>query len=357
MKLRPCQRCLHNPLHCIIPPYMLENMAESSNAATRALAVSAIEASADARATRRFAREMPAMAAVMAPDLKKQRLIYDAQKNNISNMPGKLVRREGDEKHKDAAVNEAYDNSGTTYDFYLKRFARNSLDGKGMTIVSSVHVGKQLNNAFWNGRQMAYGDGDGSIFTRFTQSLDVVGHELTHGVVAHECNLEYRGESGALNEHFADVFGSLVSQWKNKQSAATATWRIGQEIMGPGSKAKSLRTFTAEKAFENDPNLGSDQQPKHMRNLYRGLSDNGGVHLNSGIPNHAFYLFAKAVGGNAWEIAGGIWYEAMRKLSSTSDFSEMARTTQMIAQSGLLGDRADRSVATALRQAWKAVGL
>jgi Zn-dependent metalloprotease len=333
---------------------MLENMAASKNAKTRALAVNAIEASADARATRRFAREMPSLASVMAPDLKKQRLIYDAQKNNIGNMPGKLVRQEGDTKHKDPAVNEAYDHSGSTYDFYLKRFARNSLDGKGMAIISSVHVGKQLNNAFWNGRQMAYGDGDGFIFTRFTQSLDVVGHELTHGVVAHECNLEYQGESGALNEHFADVFGSLVSQWKTKQSAASAAWTIGSGIMGPSTQVKALRTFKAERAFENDPNLGSDQQPKHLRNLYRGASDNGGVHLNSGIPNHAFYLFAIAIGGNAWDIPGGIWYEAMRKLSSNSDFAEMAKTTQMIAAANHGANSAELK---ALKLAWKTVGL
>jgi Zn-dependent metalloprotease len=333
---------------------MLENMAASKNAKTRALAVNAIEASADARATRRFAREMPSLASVMAPDLKKQRLIYDAQKNNIGNMPGKLVRQEGDTKHKDPAVNEAYEHSGTTYDFYLKRFARNSLDGKGMAIISSVHVGKQLNNAFWNGRQMAYGDGDGFIFTRFTQSLDVVGHELTHGVVAHECNLEYQGESGALNEHFADVFGSLVSQWKTKQSAASAAWTIGSGIMGPSTQVKALRTFKAERAFENDPNLGSDQQPKHLRNLYRGASDNGGVHLNSGIPNHAFYLFAISIGGNAWDVPGGIWYEAMRKLSSNSDFAEMAKTTQMIAAANHGANSAELK---ALKLAWKTVGL
>jgi Zn-dependent metalloprotease len=354
MKSIHCPSCSHNPLHCIIPPYMLENMAESSNAKTRALAVSAIEASADARATRRFAREMPSFAATIAPNLKKQRIIYDAQKNNISSLPGKLVRQEGDATHKDAAVNEAYDHSGTTYDFYLKRFTRNSLDGKGMAIVSSVHVGKQLNNAFWNGRQMAYGDGDGIIFTRFTQSLDVVGHELTHGVVAHECNLEYRGESGALNEHFADVFGSLVSQWKQKQTVATAPWTIGSEIMGPGTQVKALRTFTAAKAFENDANLGSDQQPKHMRNLYRGTSDNGGVHLNSGIPNHAFYLFSKSLGGNAWETPGGIWYEAMRKLSSNSDFADMTRTTLMIATANHGANSAELK---ALKLAWKTVGL
>jgi Zn-dependent metalloprotease len=347
-------RCACHPLHCIIPPYMLENLAVSENPKIRALAISAIEASADARATRRFARELPALTSIIATTKTKQRFVYDAQQRDVAMSRGKLVRQEGQIKSRDAAVNEAYDHCGTTYDFYLKRFDRDSLDNKGMAIISSVHVGKKLNNAFWNGRQMAYGDGDGVIFSRFTQSLDVVGHELTHGVVAHECNLEYQGESGALNEHFADVFGSLVSQWKKQQSADAAPWTIGQEIMGPGTQAKSLRTFKAEKAFENDPNLGSDQQPKHMRSFYKGSADNGGVHLNSGIPNHAFYLFAKAVGGNAWDIPGGIWYEAMRKLSSTSSFAEMTRTTQMIAATN---HGANGAVTKALNTAWKSVGL
>jgi Zn-dependent metalloprotease len=347
-------RCACNPLHCIIPPYMLENLAVSKDPKIRALAINAIEASADARATRRFARELPMLTSIIGTTKAKQRLVYDAQQRDVTMSRGKLVRQEGQTKSKDAAVNEAYDHSGTTYDFYLKRFDRDSLDNKGMAIISTVHVGKKLNNAFWNGRQMAYGDGDGVIFSRFTQSLDVVGHELTHGVVAHECNLEYRGESGALNEHFADVFGSLVSQWKKQQSVDIAPWTIGQEIMGPGTKAKSLRTFKAERAFENDANLGSDQQPKHMRNFYKGSADNGGVHLNSGIPNHAFYLFAKALGGNAWEAAGGIWYEAMRKLSSTSSFSDMTRTTQMIATAN---HGANGAVTKALNTAWKSVGL
>ena len=117
---------------------------------------------------------------------------------------------------------------------------------------------------------MAYGDGDGVIFIRFTRSLDVVGHELTHGVVSHTSNLEYRNESGALNEHFADVFGSLVKQWKKKQTAAKADWLIGPDIMGPGTQAKSLRTFKEGKAYENDPNLGTDPQPKHLSGKYTG---------------------------------------------------------------------------------------
>jgi Zn-dependent metalloprotease len=333
---------------------MLENMAASKNANTRRLAIQAIESSADARATRRVYREMPEMASLLAVGNKKQRYVFDAKGGGFDNLRGVLKRQEGDPKSSDPAVNEAFDHSGTTFDFYLKRFSRNSLDGKGMALVSSVHVGRQLNNAFWNGQQMAYGDGDGSIFTRFTRSLDVVAHELTHGVVAHECNLEYQGQSGALNEHFADVFGQLVSQWKKKLSTAKSPWTVGHDIMGPATQAGSLRTFRAEKAFENDPDLGSDRQPKHMRGFYTGSADSGGVHINSGIPNHAFYLFANAIGGNAWEIPGDIWFEAMRKLSATSQFSDLVKTTAMIT-----GAKHGQSsmIYKGLLNAWKTVGL
>jgi Zn-dependent metalloprotease len=346
--------CHRHPLLCIIPPYMLDKLSDSSDPAVRKLAVDAIAASSAARAVRGVLQAMPQMAAFAAPAAKKQRLVYDARNQGMNKLPGKLVRSEGDKASKDVAVNEAYDYSGVTYDFYLKRFARNSLDGRGMSLVSSVHLGKKLNNAFWNGQQMAYGDGDGQLFIRFTKSLDVVGHELTHGVVSHECNLEYQDESGALNEHFADVFGSLIKQWKRKHSAAKADWLIGADIMGPGTQARALRDFGPGKAYENDPNLGTDPQPKHLRDKFIGSFDNGGVHLNSGIPNHAFFLFAKALGGNAHEAAGAVWYETMRKLSTDSQFVDMVSTTEMVA---VKNHGSGSKQHKALKDAWKAVGF
>jgi Zn-dependent metalloprotease len=343
--------CCRNPVHCILPPYVLDKMAESPVPAVRKLAIEAIARSATLRATRTALSQFAMMAAVPSPGAKKNRLIYDMQNQGSSFLPGKLVRSEGDKKSTDPAVNEAYDYSGATYDFYKKLFNRNSLDDNGMTLISSVHLGTKYNNAFWNGEQMAYGDGDDVIFIRFTRSLDVVGHELTHGVVSHTSNLEYRNESGALNEHFADVFGSLVKQWKKKQTAAKADWLIGPDIMGPGTQAKSLRTFKEGKAYENDPNLGTDPQPKHLSGKYTGPSDSGGVHINSGIPNHAFFLVATALGGSAWVKAGDIWYRTMLALNPHSDFAQMvAMSTQMAAA---LGTTEEKAVA----KAWKAVGF
>ena len=343
-----------DPVHCILPPYVLDKMSESSDAAVRKLAVEAIARSATLRATRTALAQMPIMAAMPSPERKKDRLIYDMKGKGSSFLPGNLVRSEGGRKSKDPAVNEAYNHSGTTYDFYKKIFNRNSLDDRGMTLVSSVHLGRKYNNAFWNGEQMAYGDGDGVIFIRFTKSLDVVGHELTHGVVTHTCNLDYRNESGALNEHFADVFGSLVKQWKRKHTAAKADWLIGPDLMGPGTKAKSLRTFKEGPAYENDPILGSDPQPKHLKDKYSGGADSGGVHINSGIPNHAFYLLATSLGGYAWEKAGRIWYQTMLALTPSSVFADMVeRSTQV--SGGLFG--AGSTEEKAVTKAWKSVGF
>jgi Zn-dependent metalloprotease len=345
--------CCPNPIHCILPPHVLDHMAQSDDKKVRDLAIDAIARSATLRATRTALGPVATIAGIAAPDPRKTRLIYDNKNLGSSFLPGKLVRREGDPKSKDAAVNEAYDHSGTTHDFYKKVHGRNSLDDRGMTLVSSVHVGSGYNNAFWNGRQMAYGDGDGQVFIRFTKSLDVVGHELSHGVVTHTCDLEYLNESGALNEHFADVFGSLVKQWKKKQTAAKADWLIGPDIMGPATTAKSLRTFKDQKAYVNDPFLGTDPQPKHLKDKYKGTADSGGVHINSGIPNHAFYLVALAFGGPAWEKAGKIWYATLLSLNKTSDFKEMVEKSTQAAGSLYPGGAAEKVVA----KAWKDVGF
>jgi Zn-dependent metalloprotease len=172
---------------------------------------------------------------------------------------------------------------------------------------------------------MDYGDGDGIVFDRFTRSLDVVGHELTHGVVTFTANLDYEDQPGALNEHFADVMGILVRQWRKNQSAAKASWLIGAELLKPAPTRRALRDMAAPgTAYVDDPDLGTDPQPKHMDDFYDGPDDNGGVHINSGILNHAFFKVATALGGKAWEKAGRIWYEALRMLSAKSQFQEAA---------------------------------
>jgi len=339
------------PVCSILPPYILERLARSSDPEIRRRARRALAQAEGYRA----ARAAPVLAPAPArPPRGKRRAVYDA--GGHAHLPGRLVRSEAQDPVLDVAVNEAYDHSGTTYDFFAKIFGRNSLDDEGMKLVSSVHVGDEdgepLTNAFWNGEQMAYGDGDGRIFKRFTRSLDVVGHELTHGVESFTSNLLYQGQSGALNEHFADVFGILVRQWKRGEPAAEASWVLGEEILVPAPTRRGIRDMEKPgTAFVNDPYLGTDPQPAHVKDYYTGKLDKGGVHLNSGIPNRAFALTAKALGGRAWEVAGRIWYDALLQLSPLASFLDCARVTLGLAR--LHGDVTQRAV----RQGWAAVGI
>ena len=344
-----------NPLCCYVPPYIADRLAESDDPELRSLAIEAIKQAAAARTLRQALSKMPLMAAIPSTRGTKQRLIYNMEGLGLmQRLPGELVRAEGDPETGNEAVDEAYDYSGITYDFYAEQFNRNSLDDRGMALISSINFGKGYNNASWNGEQMAYGNGDGIRLTRFTKSLDVVAHELTHGLIQFESNLEYEYESGALNEHFADVMGAMVKQWHLKQDVTQADWLMGTELIGPGITAKALRTFTTEKAYQNDPLLGTDPQPKHIKDRDLSSRDNGGVHINSGIPNHAFYRTALAIGGNAWEKAGRIWYITLRQLSRTSQFQEAADVTYQIAESEYGTGSLEQQ---AVKTGWDAVGI
>ena len=159
-----------------------------------------------------------------------QRTIYDTY--NSEDLPGTTVLVEYSDRISavEKAVYEAFRYSGDTYDFYKKIFNRNSVDGRGMRLESTVHYGNHYNNAFWNGTQMVYGDGDQELFNRFTSCVDVVGHEITHGVTQFEAALEYQGQSGALNESFSDVFGTLVKQYTQSQNVDQADWLIGDDL-------------------------------------------------------------------------------------------------------------------------------
>jgi Zn-dependent metalloprotease len=345
-------------IQCIIPPYITEHMAQSPDSEVRSRALANLTASAAFRAVREMAQAMPTLMVAMSPARTKHRLVYDAQQTD--QLPGSLVRSEGQGKVADPSVNEAYDGAGDTYDFYDQVFQRNSLDDKGMTLISTVHVAEvgptgkfvPMDNAFWNGEQMAYGDGDGITFQRFTRSLDVIGHELTHGVQSFTSNLTYYGQSGALNEHFSDVFGILVRQWKKGETALKASWVIGAEVLVPAATRRGIRDMeNPGTAFVNDPDLGTDPQPAHMSKIYTGPQDRGGVHINSGIPNRAFVLTAKALKGHAWDLAGRIWYATLLQLTTSSQFLDCAKLTVQIATGH--GAAAKKAV----KAAWKKVGI
>jgi len=275
--------------------------------------------------------------------------------NGVEDLPGDPARMEGDNDSPDPVVNEAYEHAGTTYTFFKTLFGRESVDGHGRTLVSSVHYGKDYDNAFWNGQQMVYGDGDLKIFQRFTGSIEVIAHELTHGVTQFTAQLPYQDQSGALNEHFSDVFGSLVKQWSLGQNAQQADWLIGPGICAPGFKGRALRDMANPGTAYDDPVLGKDPQPAHMKDYVQIDEDSGGVHTNSGIPNRAFVLAAKAIGGNAWETAGKVWYVTLtERLTAAADFAKCAAETISVARDLF---PSDDSVARKVADAWSAVGI
>ncbi len=337
--------------NCIVPPHILRSILQYGSPEQQSRAWATLTDSEQVRGQRRILTAIAAVATQATGT--KRRTIYDA--GNGYDLPGKLVRSEGSAKKKDPVVNEAYDGSGATYDFYLQVFGRNSIDGRGMRLNSTVHYGESYDNAFWNGQQMVYGDGDGQIFRPFTKSLDVIGHELSHGVTQHEANLAYRNQPGALNESFSDVLGIMVKQYKLGQTVAEADWLVGADLFMPGIHAKGLRSMKAPGTAYDDPVLGKDPQPGDMSGYVDTTDDSGGVHINSGIPNRAFYEAAARLKGKAWEKAGPIWYNALtEKLRPESTFRDAVNATVKAAAEMYGVNSLEQK---AVREAWGEVGL
>ncbi len=338
----------------IVPPYVLQAIATSGRRTLRATAARTIahdEAIRRLRALRAPDREAPGAAAATEPH--KDRTVADAQ--HTMRLPGRTVRTEGSADVADVTVNEAYDGTGATFDFFWDVFARDSIDGDGMPLLSTVHYGDGYDNAFWDGSQMIFGDGDGEIFNRFTISVDVMGHELTHGVTEYVAGLEYQGQSGALNESMSDVFGSLVKQRLRGHTADEADWLIGEGLLADGVNGVALRSMAEPGTAYDDARLGGkDPQPATMADYVETDEDDGGVHINSGIPNRAFYLVATELGGEAWDRAGRIWYAALADpaLKPTSTFTQFATRTSANAAT-LFGTEVQRVV----KAAWKGVGI
>jgi len=261
-----------------------------------------------------------------------------------------------------AAVDAHY-GAEKVYDYYKNVHGRTGIDGSGGPgyyaaadggaglISSKVHYSKNYNNAFWNGSYMTYGDGDGTTFSPLV-TLDICGHEMTHGVTERTAGLVYSGESGALNESMSDVLGSMVERYVDGESANT--WKIGEDAYTPGTSGDALR-------YLNEPSLAGD--PDHYSERYTGTSDNGGVHTNSGIPNKAFYLVAKggshSNGGSMTGIgadkAAAIWYKALTTYMTSSTNFKGARTATLNAAAALYGSGGTEYNAVA--QAWSLCGV
>lgn len=285
------------------------------------------------------------------------RATYTAK--NRSTLPGTLLRSEGQGPIADAVANQAHDNAGYVWNYYSSQHARDSFDGAGAQIRSTVHYNRNYVNAFWNGTQMVYGDGDGVQSGPLTV-LDVVGHEITHAVTERSSGLTYANESGALNEAMSDIFGAAIEVFRDGAVSAN-TWKVGEECWTPGTAGDSLRQM-------DDPALYGDYDFWPTR--YTGTSDNGGVHWNSGIANLAFALSVKggthprgktstvvpALSSNAVtsiQMAAAIFYRANTQcLTAGSTFQDASGCTQAAA-SALYGAAAASSVAAA----WTAVGV
>lgn len=361
-----CSHSGHNPINCIIPPHMLRVMMLRGDKKVAEMARSLLKQGDDMRELRaEFARGAvpppPTMRgafvsnAVSRADIAAHRLdrqIHDGEYK--AGLPGKLVRAEGDAPTGDEEVDRAYDGAGDVFDMFSQEFGRNSLDDGGISLTATVHHRRNYNNAFWNGEQMAYGDGDGQLFTTFTD-LSVIAHEMTHAVVQYSGGLIYRDQSGALNESIADVFGAIATQRQLGQSVSEADWLIGSKILGPDVSGVALRSMKAPGTAYADDLLGQDPQPFHMDLFVNTTDDNGGVHINSGIPNHVFYLYCMYLGGNSWEKPGHVWYLALQRLNNPlATFADWADQT-MEASIALYGMGSMEMVM--LRRAWKLVGI
>jgi Zn-dependent metalloprotease len=254
------------------------------------------------------------------------------------------------ERASDGTARRAFVETAAVADFYQTLFRRNSLDGAGMTLISSVHYSVHYNNAFWSGTQMTYGDGDGKMFLDFTKSNDVIGHELTHGVTQFSAGFNYTGEAGGLNESMSDVFGTMFRQWRAGHDVTQADWLIGGDLMGPTARAQG---FTCLRDMA-DPAAKHclAPQPKKYAQVKPGMDP----HDSSGIPNLAFYLAAMEIGGRSWEKAGLIWYQALTGFppSPGLKMAGFAKRTRQLAATLFSGEPA---VSQAIDAAWRTVGL
>jgi Zn-dependent metalloprotease len=328
--------------HCsFVPPYLLERIAASDSAAADHCR-STLATDQAFRAGREAAPATTEAATAAAAWV-----VHTAA--NGSTLPGRVVRTAGDPPSGDLAADEAADGITATLALYHEAFARASYDGKGAEVVLTVHYQQNYDNAFWNGTQLVFGDGDGTVFGSFTKPVDVLGHEFTHAVTQFTADLTYQGQPGALNESVSDCFGMCVKQQVLGQTAETADWLVGEGIFLPGIHARALRDMAHPGTAYDDPTLGKDPQVGDMKDYVDTTDDNGGVHTNSGIPNRAFYLAATAIGGDTWEGAGQIWYHALTgsRVTSETDFAGFAAATIAAA-----GDHA-----AAVKAAWATVGV
>lgn len=330
----------------IIPPDMVDNLKKNGVDMTKG----AVSLDREFRNRRKL--KIASIGLVQPLVGSANRIVFDCQ--NTTNRQLALVRNEGSPASMDTSVNNVYDFSGQVRSYFKNVLNWNSIDNNGLDIILNVHYSTKYNNAFWDGSQMTFGDGDGVIFTDFTKSLDVTGHEMTHGVVQYTSNLNYSSQPGALNEHYADALGIAIKQHALGQTAATSDWLIGADIMGPQLQGMAIRSMKAPGTAYNHPLLGRDSQPDHMSRIYTGSADNRGVHINSGIPNKVFYLVSVGIQTNN---ATKLWFETLKVLKPTTNFKSFKTAIKKMAKKMVNAGKLPASTIAIVDSAFVTVGL
>jgi len=338
-----------------VPKKLLQHLADNSDDEHRELLHAQIEHSSKLRSQR--ATQSAALPPRKTGKQLLHRQVFDAQGQTF--LPGKLLRDEDDPPVRDKEADHAYDNVGVALQFYKTVLGRDSVDGRGLRIDASVHYGMRFANAMWTGEQMIVGDGDGRHVTGLAHSLGIIAHELSHGVTQHLIKgglgvvqvpnqpPTLKGEAGALNESFSDVFASMIKQWHAGQDAKDADWLLGEDILAPHA-GKAIRSL-------KDPGNGKltwrdDDQIKDYKR-YKPTDD---AHKASGIPNHAFYLAAMALGGNSWERLAVVWMKGFDRLRAKATFLDAAHATVDVA-AALHGKGS--APHDAVKAAWKKVNV
>lgn len=338
----------------IIPPHMEKQISENPNHMNRKSIQRHLSRPCRFRDYRHMALDPELLSAQKMEAIKPAtKRVYDLN-HSEELRSGKLIS--DPESSSDIVVVEAHTGAAKANQLFAEVFKRDSIDNRHMDINSHVHFGKKYDNAFWNGKEMVYGDGDGKIFNRFTIAVDVIGHELAHGVTQFTANLNYYAQAGALNESVSDVFGTILKQWIEKDSNVEPDWLIGKGLLV--NQEEALRSMKAPGTAYNNSDIGKDPQPAHMADYVYTYEDNGGVHINSGIPNHAFYLMStkldEKVDNKFCETTGKIWYETLSLIPKSPTFSKFAYYNIKAAKT-LYGKGSAQE--QAVRFGWESVGV
>lgn len=253
------------------------------------------------------------------------RRLFDSK--NTYDFPEQPIKTEVQQHSTEESNDPVLQMTNIIYDHFHNSLNRESWDNKNGSVDLFINFGQKYNNAFWDGEHLVFGNGDGQYFNSFL-ILDVVAHEYGHAITDTTARLIYRDQSGALNEHFSDVVGVSIKHLFDDATNNTAkNWLIGEGLFNSRFNARGLRDMENPGTAYNDPELGKDPQPDHMDRYYNGSDDNGGVHINSGIPNKAFSTFCKSTGLKSYDLPLAVWYNALLESGENTGFLEFADLT------------------------------